>query len=76
MGICCPNAHGKMKREGAKRCGGAMQRWREDWGQFTAVEKRLYTHNTSHLAVGDQGDQREHWYGILGLTGPYTWVVG
>ena len=29
------------------------------------MEKRLCAHNTSHLAAGDQGDQRERWYGSL-----------
>ena len=41
------------------------RRRREDLGGFAAVKKRLRAHSTGRLAVGDQSDQRERWYGSL-----------
>ena len=29
------------------------------------VKKRLHAHSTGRLAVGDQSDQRDYWYGSL-----------
>ena len=61
----------KIERKGAKGCGGPMWRWREDLSRFAMMQKQLRTHSMSRLAVGDQGDQREHWYGSCSLTGLY-----
>ena len=55
----------QIEREGAKGCRGPMWRWREDLSRFTKMEKRLHAHNTSRLATGDQGNERECWYGSL-----------
>ena len=64
----------QIEREGTKGCGGPVWRWREDLSRFAVMEKQLRTHSTSRLAVGDQGDQHERWYGSWGLTGPYERV--
>ena len=64
-GRCCPNARGKPRREDAKVYRGVVWRRREVLGGFTAVKKQLCAHSTGRLAVGDQSDQRERWYGSL-----------
>ena len=64
-----------MKHKGAKGYGALVRWWREDLGQFAMMEKQLCTHSTNRLAVGDQGDQRERWYGSCSLTEPYERVA-
>ena len=64
-GRYCPNACKKPRREDAKGYGGRVWRRREDLGGFAMVKKRLRTHNTGRLAIGDQRDQHDPWYGSL-----------
>ena len=64
-GRCLLNAHGKPRHEDAKGYGGRVWRRRKDLGGFATVKKRLRAHSTGRLAVGDQSDQRERWYGSL-----------
>ena len=64
-GRCCPNARGKPRHEDAKVYRGIVWRRREDLGGFAVVKKQLRAHSTGRLAVDDQSDQCEHWYGSL-----------
>ena len=64
-GRCLLNACGKPRHEDAKGYGGRVWRRRKDLGGFAAVKKRLRTHSTGRLAVGDQSDQCKCWYGSL-----------
>ena len=36
-----------------------------DLSGFATVKKQLRAHSMGRLAIGDQSDQRDHWYGSL-----------
>ena len=65
MGRCCPNASRKTQGEDAKGYGGREWRQTEDLGGFATVKKQLRAHSMGRLAIGDQSDQPDHWYGSL-----------
>ena len=73
-GSTLDSGRAQIEREGTKGYGGPVWRWRKDLSRFAVMEKQLCTHSTSRLAVGDQGHQRERWYGSCGLTGLYERV--
>ena len=40
--------------------------------RFIVVDKRYHAHSKGRLAIGDQSDQRQHWYGSL----QFHWAIG